>query len=275
MGCDKWKKRERPKGKNNLACVRCPIYCYSHERLVAPDISRRHLLQNSNHNLNLPLGYPHPHQCFQKISLLRVRLLVPLLFNLEQQCAVDVWQDTSKRDGGSDQGIEFLVASNSKLQMTRRDTFDLEVLRGVSSKFEYFGGEVFENGGHVYGSFGTHAHLILGLRFQETLDTTAWELKTRLRRMRLLRLSTVVGARFSTSLTTSLALSACHCVDMESCAIGWLLELLRARRGAADSCVVDGMVANWIVVDVVWMRIPYESRFAGGIAFGKAIPTRF
>lgn len=33
------RKGKRPKGKAILACVRCPVYCYSHERFVAPDIS--------------------------------------------------------------------------------------------------------------------------------------------------------------------------------------------------------------------------------------------
>ena len=49
--------------------------------------------------------------------------------------------------------------------MSGRDSFDLKVLRGISCEFEYFGSEVFEDGGGVDGGGGTHAlasgHLII------------------------------------------------------------------------------------------------------------------
>ena len=77
--------------------------------------------------------------------------------------------------------------------MTRGDTLHLEVLGGISSKFEDFSGQVFEDGRDVDGSYAwliqrkgtrrdtehtlsTNAHLILGVVLQETLDTAAREL---------------------------------------------------------------------------------------------------
>lgn len=38
--------------------------------------------------------------------------------------------------------------------MARRNPFDLEILGSVSSKFEDFCSEVFEDGGHVDGGYG-------------------------------------------------------------------------------------------------------------------------
>jgi hypothetical protein len=46
-----------------------------------------------------------------------------------------------------------------------------------SCELEDFSGQVFEDGGNVDGSLGSNAHLILGVVLQETLDTTARELK--------------------------------------------------------------------------------------------------
>lgn len=54
-----------------------------------------------------------------------------LLLDLEKQRAVDVWQHTTKGDGGSDQGIQLLVTTDGELQMAGCDALDLEVLGGV------------------------------------------------------------------------------------------------------------------------------------------------
>lgn len=42
-----------------------------------------------------------------------------------------MWQDTTEGDGGADQGVELLVTADGELQVTRRDTLDLEILGGV------------------------------------------------------------------------------------------------------------------------------------------------
>ena len=124
-------------------------------------------------------------------------------------------QDTTKGDGGADQGVEFLVAADGELEMARRDALYLEVLCRVAGQFEDFGGQVFEDGGYVDGgwrrrkrlgsgrerewedensgarrmcfffdrlertwrTFGANAHLVLSVVLEETLDTTTWELE--------------------------------------------------------------------------------------------------
>lgn len=62
--------------------------------------------------------------CLERLGLL-------LLLDLEEERAVDVWQDTTKGDGGTNQGVKFLVTTDGKLEMAGGDTLDLEVLGGV------------------------------------------------------------------------------------------------------------------------------------------------
>ncbi|KAH9872606.1 hypothetical protein J1614_004999 [Plenodomus biglobosus] len=102
-----------------------------------------------------------------------------LLFHLEQQRAVDVWQYTSKRNGGLDKRVQFLVTADSELEMARRDALDLEILGGVACKFEHFGGQVLENGGQVDAGFGADARLLARNGTKVALYATAGELQGR------------------------------------------------------------------------------------------------
>lgn len=43
-------------------------------------------------------------------------------------------QDTTKSDGGADQGVELFVTTNGELEVARGNTLDLEVLGGVLSE---------------------------------------------------------------------------------------------------------------------------------------------
>lgn len=42
-----------------------------------------------------------------------------------------MWEDTTKSDGGTDEGIELLVTTDGELEMAWGDTLDLEVLGSV------------------------------------------------------------------------------------------------------------------------------------------------
>lgn len=104
-------------------------------------------------------------------------VLFLLLFDLEQQCAIDVREDTTERDGCADESVQFFVTSDRELQVSRRDALDLEVLGRVTREFEDFGSQVFEDGSHVDCGIGGDAHLALRARFEETLYTTARKLR--------------------------------------------------------------------------------------------------
>lgn len=40
-------------------------------------------------------------------------------------------QDTTKGDGGTDQGVELFVTTDGELQVAGRDTLDFEILGGI------------------------------------------------------------------------------------------------------------------------------------------------
>lgn len=46
-------------------------------------------------------------------------------------------------------------------------------------KFKDFSSQILEHSGNVDGSFGADAHFVLGIGLEETLDTTARELRER------------------------------------------------------------------------------------------------
>ena len=77
------------------------------------------------HLANLPIHTTAEHHSLYHLTHpLCLTLPLLLLFDLEQQRAIDVWQHSSKRDRRADQRVEFLIAANGELQMARRDTLD-------------------------------------------------------------------------------------------------------------------------------------------------------
>lgn len=125
-----------------------------------------------------------------------------------------MWQDATEGDRGPDERVQFLIATDGKLQVTGRDALDFQVFRRVTGEFEDFGSEIFKNGGNIDGScegqmsvawhwtelnlrqlgfeaaalgtanrerhtLGTDTHLVLSVVLEESLDTTAGELKVR------------------------------------------------------------------------------------------------
>jgi hypothetical protein len=80
---------------------------------------------------------------------LNLGLVLLLLFDLEKQCTVDTGQHTSVGDGCADQSVQFFITTDGELQVTRRDTLNLEILGRVAGQFENFGGQVFEDSSDV------------------------------------------------------------------------------------------------------------------------------
>jgi len=145
------------------------------------------------------------------VHLYLCRLVLLLLLNLQQQSAVDVWQDTTKGDGGTDQSVELLVTTDGELQVAGSDTLDLEILGSVACKLEYLGGQVFENGGKVDGGFGADARLLARDGSEMALYATAGELETSASRVALLLLGDLGRSLASGRLSARLSLAASHC----------------------------------------------------------------
>ena len=86
-------------------------------------------------------------------------------------------QYTSKCNRRPNQCIKLFISANRKLQVTWRDTLDLQILCCIASQLQHFGGQVFEHGGEVDGSFRTDARLLSCYRAKVTLYTAAGELR--------------------------------------------------------------------------------------------------
>jgi len=130
-----------------------------------------------------------------KAQALNIRLkflrssLASLSGLLWEKVLVNVWQDTTLSDGNvSEKLVQFLVVSDGELKMTWDDTRLLVVTSGVSSQFENFGSEVFEDGSEVNWGTSTNTLGIVTLP-QESVNTTDWESETGLGRSALRSLS--------------------------------------------------------------------------------------
>jgi len=64
---------------------------------------------------------------------------------LKDESLVDVRDHTTTSNSGLDQGVELFIASNSELQMSRSNSLNLEILRGVAGQFEDFSSQVLKD----------------------------------------------------------------------------------------------------------------------------------
>ena len=97
---------------------------------------------------------------------------------LGQERFVNVRDDTTTSDGGLDECVELLITADGQLQMTRRDTLDLEVFGRVAGKFEDLRGEVFQDRGAVHGCSSADAALGRHGVLEKAVDATDRELRT-------------------------------------------------------------------------------------------------
>lgn len=59
---------------------------------------------------------------------------------------VDVRDDTTTGNGSLDQGVQFFVTPNGQLQVTRRDTLDLQILAGISGQLQDLSSQILQDG---------------------------------------------------------------------------------------------------------------------------------
>ena len=96
---------------------------------------------------------------------------------LADERLVDVRDDTTTGDGGLDERVELLVATDGELEVARCDALDLEVLGRVTGKLEHLGGEVLENGSRVDSGGGTDAAVRCGALLEVTVDPAHGKLR--------------------------------------------------------------------------------------------------
>ena len=98
---------------------------------------------------------------------------------------VNVRDDTTPGNRSLDECVKFFVTTNGQLQMPGCDALHLEILASVAGQFEYFGGQIFEDGRRVHGGRGPHTMSVMNRLLEEAMDTSHGELQSRLGRTRL------------------------------------------------------------------------------------------
>ena len=103
-------------------------------------------------------------------------LLGRLLGLLWQKDGLDVWQNTTLGNGDSgEKFVQFLVVSDSQLQVTGDDSALLVVTGGVTCQFQDFGSQVFQHGSEVDWSSSTYSLSIVSFS-EKTVDSSYGEL---------------------------------------------------------------------------------------------------
>ena len=96
---------------------------------------------------------------------------------LQDKSLVDVRDDTTTSNSGLDQRVELLITFYSEEEMSRGDSLDLEVLRGVTSELKNLSGEVLEDGGRVDGRGGADSAVGTDAGLEESVDSSHGELE--------------------------------------------------------------------------------------------------
>ena len=91
---------------------------------------------------------------------------------------VDVGDHTTTGDGGTDEGVKFLVSADGEQQVTGCDTLHLEILAGITGKLKHLSSQVLHNSRGVDSGGGTNTLLAVHTSLQESVDTTDRELQT-------------------------------------------------------------------------------------------------
>jgi len=113
-----------------------------------------------------------------------------------------MWNDTTLRDDDiTEQLVQFLIVTDSELEMARDDTLLLVIASGIPSEFENLCSEVFEDCSEIDGSTSTDTLSVVSA-LQHTMNTTDGELKTSPGRTRSTLGVTRSGRGLSTGFTT-------------------------------------------------------------------------
>ena len=89
---------------------------------------------------------------------------------------MDVWDNTTTSNGGLDQGIQFFITSDCKLQMSWCDSLNFKILGSVTSELQDLSGQVLKDGSTVDSGGGSDSAAGADSALQESVDSSDWEL---------------------------------------------------------------------------------------------------
>lgn len=105
---------------------------------------------------------------------------------------MDVRNNTTSSNGSLDQGVELFITSDGKLQMSWSNSLDFEIFGCVTCKLENLSSQVLKNGSAI--NCGSSSNSIVSANFalQESMDSSNWELNSKIRKVRNFRRTRVI-----------------------------------------------------------------------------------
>ena len=95
---------------------------------------------------------------------------------LHHKSSMNVRDNTSTSDGSLDKGVELLITSDSKLQVSWGDSLDLKIFGSVTSELKDLSGQVLEDGSTVDCRCGSDSAVGTHSVFQNSMNSSDWEL---------------------------------------------------------------------------------------------------
>ena len=135
----------------------------------------------------------------KRIQILHRNLVNLLLFGLlGQEHSLDVGQDTTLSNSNTSQKfVQFFIISDGQLQVSGDDSGFLVISGSVTSQFQDFSGQVFQNGSQVDWGTSTDSFSVVTLS-EQSVDSANGELETSSRRS---------GLRFSFGFSSAFTFS--------------------------------------------------------------------
>lgn len=99
-----------------------------------------------------------------------------LLVRLHDEGLVDVRDNTTSSNSSLDESVKLFIASDGEQQVSGSDSLHLEILRGVSCKFENLSSKVLKNSSTVDSRGGTYSRVSADSTFKESVDSSDGEL---------------------------------------------------------------------------------------------------
>jgi len=103
---------------------------------------------------------------------------------LSNQRFMNVRNNSTAGDGGLDKTVQFLVSSDSELEMPWRDALNLQVLGCISGQLQHFRRQIFQDGSAVDSCRGADPAVRSGPRLKMSMDPPHGKLEARTLRSR-------------------------------------------------------------------------------------------
>ena len=90
---------------------------------------------------------------------------------------MNVRDHTTASNGGLDESVELFITSDSELEVSRGDSFHLEILASVSGELKNLSCQVLEDSCSINGRSGSNSAVSANSTLQESVNSSNGELK--------------------------------------------------------------------------------------------------